>query len=328
MSSATTNTRNLRPTFVHLLLTMACNLRCPQCFVDAGKKMRGEMGTLDLVRVAKDLVELRPHTVHVEGGEAMLSRDLYMVLTLLSELRDVLLVTNGTYITPEAVEMLKDTGIRKVALSLDGATEATHNIFRPDTFSVIMESIRLLREAGISVRVSTTLMKPNVHEAMQLVERCLEWGVDLLNYDAFDFIGRAVEHPEYRISSDDWQAIESELFPRALEVSDDIQINVAIPDANVKHFEKEIDTPHFDWIWCSSGDTQFEILPDGSLIPCFVMAAVPQHVAGNVKEQSLVDIWHHSPSLNYYRSLPYDRRCPMNYHGHLFFSNKRGSQVV
>ncbi len=312
-----------KPSFVHLLLTMACNLRCPQCFVDAGIKLKNEMTTLELLRVADDLVKMGVHTLHVEGGEALLAPDAILVLKRLSKLRDVLLVTNGTLINQEVASNLARAGMKKVALSLDGATAETHNYFRPGTFDKIVKAIYLLREAGIAVRISTTLMRPNYKEATLLLDKCLDWGVEILNYDAFDMIGRGMQHPELQLSAHDWRVIAFELLPRALEVSSQMQVKVAIPSRYVKLLDLDVSDPHFEWISCSSGRSQLSILPDGSVIPCFVLATMPEYVAGNVKEEPLHEIWENSVYMKYYRTLEGNKRCPLGYEGHLFFSNTR-----
>jgi len=314
-----------RPSFAHLILTMACNLSCPQCFVDAGRKMPAEMDTLDLMKVADDLLKMGVHTVHVEGGEALLAPDAVEVLERLSKLRDLLLVTNGTLVDKEVAKRLAATGMKKIALSLDGATAETHNFFRPGTYDKVVEAIHLLRDEGLSVRISTTLMKRNFHEANQLLELCLGWGVKILNYDGFDMIGRGLEHPELQLSGADWKSITYNLLPRSLEVGSEMQVKVAIPSKHVKLLDIDTDDPHFEWISCTSGVSQFSILPDGNVIPCFVLLTMPEYAAGNVKKQPLDEIWHESPYMRYYRTLGLDKRCPMGYEGHLFFSNTRVS---
>lgn len=317
------NLPEARPSFAHLILTMACNLRCPQCFVDAGHKKTGEMDTLELLKVADELVKMRVHTVHVEGGEALLAPDAILVLKRLNRLRDVLLVTNGTLVNRDVAQRLAEAGMKKVALSLDGATKDTHNYFRPKTYEKIVNAIHLLQEAGVSVRISTTLMKPNVKEAVLLLEKSLAWGVDILNYDAFDMIGRGMEHPELQLSSSDWKFISHELLPRALEVSQQMQVKVAIPSKYLPLLDLDTNDPHFYWIDCTSAVSQLSILPDGSVIPCFVLATMSEYIAGNVKKQPLQEIWEQSPYMRYYRTLNGNKRCPMGYEGHMFFSNVR-----
>lgn len=314
-----------KPTFAHLLLTKACNLRCPQCFVDAGIRTQDEMDILDLLRVADELVKMDVHTIHVEGGEPLLAPDATLVLKRLSKLRDVLMVTNGTLVTRDVAHRLAEAGMKQVAMSLDGATPETHNFFRPGTYDKVIAAIGYLREAGLAVRISTTLMKPNVHEARLLLERCLDWGVRIVNYDAFDLIGRGTQHPEFQLSEEAWKGLATELLPRALEVSSRIQVKVAIPNKYIAQLGIDMNDPHIGWIWCTSGVAQFSILSDGSVIPCFVQATMPEYVAGNVKQQSLQDIWDYSPYLRYYRTLDIEKLCPMGYKGHFFFSNVRKS---
>ena len=317
-------TQTDRLSFVHLFLTWTCNLRCPQCFVSAGKRHPGELSTLELLNLADEMVEMGVHTVHVEGGEVLLRRDAFAVLRRLSSLRDVLVVTNGTLVDRDSAQRLADAGLKRVAVSLDGATAETHDFFRPGSFDKIVKAIGWLREAGLDVRVSTTLMKPNVHEANQLLEACLDWGISILNYDAFDVIGRGMEHPEFRLTKADWQVLAQRLLPRALEVSSQMQVKVAVPSMYVPLLKLDTEDPCFHWMDCTSGISQLAITPDGSVIPCFALVTMDELCVGNVREQSLRELWHSSPRLRHYRTLDGDDRCPMGYEGHLFFSNMRG----
>lgn len=313
-----------KPSYAHLLLTRSCNLRCPQCFVDAGIPMEGEMTTLELLKAADDLIAMGIRTVHVEGGEALLQPEADVVLKRLADhVPDVLLVTNGTRVDRAYAKRLAAAGLKQVALSLDGARPETHDKFRPKNFQKVVDAIGFLKDEGLGVRISTTLMKPNVREAVELLEKCLDWGIRILNYDAFDRIGRGLDHPELMLDEEDWKWLAANLLPRAIEVNDRMQLKVAIPSKYVRLLGIDRDDPHYEWIYCSSGLSQLEIMPNGDVIPCFVLCTEPDYVAGNIKEESLASIWHDSPYMRHYRKLPLAKRCPMGYHGHLFFSNVR-----
>ena len=321
-SSLDLRNQSAKPSYAHLLLTRSCNLRCPQCFVDAGVPLEGEMNTVELMKAVDDLIRMGIRTVHVEGGEALLASEAVEVLErLAANVPDVLLVTNATRLDRECARRLAGAGLKQVALSLDGATQATHDRFRPGNFDRVVRAIDHLRAEGLGVRVSTTLMKPNVHESVLLLEKCLDWGIRILNYDAFDKIGRGIEHPELSLAGEDWKALSSELFPRAIEVASRMQVKVAIPSKYVNLLGIDKKDPHYEWIYCSSGLSQLSIMPDGNVIPCFILLTTPEYVAGNIKEQSLEEIWNDSPYMEHYRTLPLSKRCPIGYHGHLFFSN-------
>lgn len=313
-----------KPSYAHLLLTTSCNLKCPQCFVDAGPAMEKEMDTLELLNAADQLIEMGIRTVHVEGGEALMAPGAIDVLARLAQnIPDVLLVTNGTLVDEDRARRLAGAGLKQVALSLDGATRETHDVFRPGNFDKVVRAIELLRGEGLGVRISTTLMKPNVSEAVLLLEKCLDWGVRILNYDAFDVIGRGGRNPELALAGEDWEWVAENLFPRALEVAAEMQVKVAIPSKYVKLLGIDKNDPQYDWIMCTSGLSQILITPDGSVMPCFVLVTTPEYTAGNIREERLADIWRDSPYMKHYRSLPLAKRCPMGYHGHLFFSNVR-----
>lgn len=82
--------------------------------------------------------------------------------------------TNATILTPEKVRKIKELGLN-IAVSLYSNDEVTHDSITktPGSFKKTTEALRLLREAGVPVRVETVLMGPNeqtVERTQKLVE--------------------------------------------------------------------------------------------------------------------------------------------------------------
>lgn len=61
---------------------------------------------------------------------------------------------------------IRDAGIERISLSLDGATRETHDAFRglPGTFDRTIRAFDLAHKAGISVQINTTLAASNLDE--------------------------------------------------------------------------------------------------------------------------------------------------------------------
>jgi radical SAM protein with 4Fe4S-binding SPASM domain len=68
-----------------------------------------------------------------------------------------------------------DVGLKRVSLSIDGASSVTHDRFRgvPGTWNRTIESIFAAREAGLEVQINTTFTQQNLGEFDQFV-RLLE----------------------------------------------------------------------------------------------------------------------------------------------------------
>ena len=154
---------------VTIVLTYACNMRCPYCYETASHPPETTMTPEMARRVVADIVN-RVEAVGaggialtLYGGEPMVNRK--VARQIVDELRDhvtrkqlafeTTLISNGTLITPEAIEELR-FGLRFVQLTLEGSP-AYHDRVRvgPDrrgTFDRIVESARMLLSAGIGVQ--------------------------------------------------------------------------------------------------------------------------------------------------------------------------------
>jgi radical SAM protein with 4Fe4S-binding SPASM domain len=82
------------------------------------------------------------------------------------------LATNGTTINREKAQQIRDSGVARVSVSLDGATAEVHDKMRqiPGAFDRALEGIRHLRDAHVPFQVNVTLTKQNVHQLEDVYE--------------------------------------------------------------------------------------------------------------------------------------------------------------
>ncbi len=61
---------------------------------------------------------------------------------------------------------IKAAGVKRMSLSLDGATRATHDAFRglPGTFDRTIEAVKRAHAVGLDLQINTTLTRGNLHE--------------------------------------------------------------------------------------------------------------------------------------------------------------------
>ncbi len=63
-------------------------------------------------------------------------------------------------------QKIKDAGIKRVSISLDGADAATHDSFRgiPGAFDAAVYGMSNLQQLGVSVQINTTIARHNAHQ--------------------------------------------------------------------------------------------------------------------------------------------------------------------
>jgi radical SAM protein len=159
-----------RPFILFWEVTRACALACRHCrAVAQSRPDRMQLDTAESFALIDQVAELAPTMFVLTGGDPMLRRDLFELIRYSARHHGL-----HTSLSPAATPLLlrtdfhalKEAGVQRLSLSLDGATRETHDAFRglPDTFDRTLEAVQLAREAGIPLQINTTIHKGNLHE--------------------------------------------------------------------------------------------------------------------------------------------------------------------
>src|SRR3990172_5534433 len=92
--------------------TRRCNLHCIHCYAEAqDKEYPGGLTTDEAKRMIDDIAEFGAPVLLFSGGEPLVRDDMYLLgkYALERGLRTVI-STNGTMITPEAAQKIKEAG--------------------------------------------------------------------------------------------------------------------------------------------------------------------------------------------------------------------------
>ncbi len=181
MTSAVQN-MEFRPRLVFWELTTGCNLRCIHCRASATELMSpDDLNTQECLRIIDQLAPFAPFILVLSGGEPLWRRDVFDIAkrAVAHGIR-VALATNGTLVDEAMAERIRDAGIVRVSVSLDGADAATHDTFRghPGAFQAALRGIRCLQEVGISTQINTTVSRHNAHQLPEMLELARRLRVD------------------------------------------------------------------------------------------------------------------------------------------------------
>lgn len=157
------------PWFIAVSPGHACNLHCAGCYAsstDSPAKL--DWNVFDrVIGEAKSLWDIR--LVVISGGEPMAYRSGGMdVLDVVERHPDCLFLmfTNGTLITEDSAARMERMGNLTPALSVEGMRESTDERRGQGVFDRVMESMALLREAGVPVGISATVTQSNSEELL------------------------------------------------------------------------------------------------------------------------------------------------------------------
>jgi heme b synthase len=85
---------------------------------------------------------------------------------------------NGTLITEETAAKMAAAGIKRISISLDGATREVHDRFRgvAGAYDGALKGVDLAKKAGIEFQINTTITKSNLDQITAIQELAVELG--------------------------------------------------------------------------------------------------------------------------------------------------------
>jgi len=183
-SHADHGTQN-KPRLIFWELTKGCNLRCIHCRASATELSSPNDLTTEAAKAIIDqIVEVSSPILVLSGGEPLFRSDIFELARYgtAKGLR-VALATNGTLVTKQVAQKIVDSGVRRVAISLDGADAPTHDTFRgiPGAFDAAITGFRNLKDLGMSVQINTTIARHNAHQLPQVLGLAKSIGADALH---------------------------------------------------------------------------------------------------------------------------------------------------
>jgi radical SAM protein with 4Fe4S-binding SPASM domain len=178
--------------------TQACSLACDHCRADAVERRHPEeLATAEVRSLVDDVASFDPQPVFVvSGGDPLERPDIHDLLAYAAD-RVPTAVTPAptTALTRERVERLADAGVRRMALSLDRASEAAHDEFRgePGSFAAARRAAAFAADAGLAVQVNTTVTPETADDLPAIADLVAD--LDAVMWEVFFLVpvGRGAE---------------------------------------------------------------------------------------------------------------------------------------
>jgi len=192
--------------------TKACNLTCRHCRAVPQRRLGpAELDTNRALDLIDAIAEVAKPVMVLSGGEPLFRPDLFDIgeYGVQTGFR-MALATNGTLVTERVAARIADAGFSRVAISIDGANEQTHDRFRglPGSHRLALRGIRNLRAEGVSVQVNSTIAKHNVHEVPTLLELALSLEADALHLFMLVPVGCGLEiAPTEMLPADEYERV-------------------------------------------------------------------------------------------------------------------------
>lgn len=294
-------------------VTRACNLDCVHCRAAAiNEPPPGEWTTDESKKFLEEVASFASPVIILTGGDPMMRKDIWEIAAYGKELGlRMVMSPNGTLINPETTGKMKETGIMRVSISLDGSNPEVHDAFRrvKGAFEGAIKGINYLKDAGIGFQINTTVTKHNLDDLDNMLNLVRELKADAWHVFLLVPTGRAKDMKDEEISPEQYEETLNYLY----EVQRDANIYV-----------KPTCAPHYYRIYrqrakedglpvkpktqnrglrsmtrgCLGGITFMFVSHKGDAYPCGYLEAF----AGDVRKKGPEKVWKESPVFNKLRS--------------------------
>lgn len=193
--------------------TRTCNLKCVHCYMDSdARKYEGELSTEEAKSFIDDLAEFNVPVLLFSGGEPLIRPDFFELAEYARDkgIRPTL-STNGTLITREVAQRIKDIGVGYVGISLDGLREVNDKFRgRSGAFEAAMQGIQNCVVVNQRVGLRFTINSHNLAELDNIFDFIEEENINRVCFYHLVYSGRGNQMVEEDVSpAESRQAMET-----------------------------------------------------------------------------------------------------------------------
>ncbi|MDP1510553.1 radical SAM protein [Paenibacillus sp. CMAA1739] len=180
-------------------ITNKCNLRCLHCYNNSGDNIvsTNELSDSEVMDFIEDVGKMELFNFCFCGGETLLRKDL--ICKASSRLKslgvaNISMVTNALLLNERTIMQLKENGVNRIQVSLDGSKADSHDRLRnkKGVFDKAILAINLLKKLDVKCSVAFTPTCFNVDEIEEVHSILSKIGIDgELRVQPLMLLGRA-----------------------------------------------------------------------------------------------------------------------------------------
>ena len=150
-------------------VTQSCDLACKHCRAAAQPLAHPDQLTHAEGKALIDQIAAMQVPIFVfTGGDPLKRKDVFELIRYASEKGVRVAVTPSAtpLLTREAIFKMKEAGVVRLGISLDGSTPEIHDAFRglPGAWARTIQAVEWANEAGIPIQVHSTISRHNAHD--------------------------------------------------------------------------------------------------------------------------------------------------------------------
>lgn len=215
-----------RPFIVIWETTQACDLACVHCRACA-QPLRSalELSTEEAKRLIDEVAALKAPVFVLTGGDPLKRPDTFELVEYAAKcgVRISLTPSATPLLTQQAIVKLKQAGLARLAVSLDGPSAEIHDAFRrvPGSYDWTLRAVRWAREIGLPVQINTTITRhnlPYLDSMIGLLEK-----LDITLWSVFFLVPTGRGSSIDLISAEEFEQVFAKLYQTSQRVTFDIK---------------------------------------------------------------------------------------------------------
>ena len=149
--------------YLRLSVTDRCNLDCSYC-KRAASKTQNLMTLDEIQKITRLFAEIGIRKIRLTGGEPLTRTDICEIIYICKNtegIREVAMTTNGILLSPEKAKELRNAGLDRVNISIDGLDPGKYKqIARAGSLTAALSGINASLAAGLApIKINTVLMR-------------------------------------------------------------------------------------------------------------------------------------------------------------------------
>lgn len=271
-----------------LELTSKCNLNCVHCY-EASDRNNISMSTEKILSLVDELVTEGVLSLYLTGGEAMLREDFSYIYEYIRKSGIIVgILSNGTTITDDKIQLFKKYPPMMIDISIYGASEETYYKVtgKKGIFNIFIDCLKKLKKNEIPFNLKTVVMKENLKDLDQMKHIAQYFDVPFKFFTNIRPMNNGNKNPINHMLTVD-EAIKAEFSDKNLI---DFYLNIENSKEHMTERKKVCNK-----YLCKIGQNGFFITHDGFLHGC-----VRERKHGyNLEKQRFSEGWHNYIEKNF-----------------------------
>ena len=300
-----TRYRLTSPININMELTMKCYVDCQYCYAKRSLRDQTVLTKEELISFIQEAKQAGVLVLDINGGEVLMHPDIFEILQTLLANGYSPLISTKMPIGDDTITKLQEIGIRTIQVSLDSANSKTLKKLvkaSENYLSKMAKSLSAICSHGlnIDINVVVTSLNGSVENLSELLNFLRPYStIRTVRINPCGYSLYKNNYQKIAIGLDQIRALERFIAEKSEEYPFNIQMSgyeeeclYASSENKQKAFQNRA--------ICTGNIRNAVLLPNGEITICEELYDNPNFVIGNIRKQSLSEIWNSEKALSLY----------------------------